>query len=50
MLEYDPIDNSKGIDSTRNKLVSKECWMCHFWFYLDKNFNMKIICAMVVMK
>ena len=39
MLEYDRIDNSKGIDSIRNKLVSKECWMCHFWFYLDKNFD-----------
>ena len=39
MLEYDRIDNSEGIGSTRNKLVSKECWMCHFWFFIDKNFN-----------
>ena len=39
MLEYDRIDNSEGIDNTRNKLVSKECWMCHFWFFIDKNFN-----------
>ena len=39
MLEYDRIDNSEGIDSTRNKLVSRECWLCGFWFYLDKNFK-----------
>ena len=30
MLEYDRIDVSEGIDSTCNKLVSKECWLCHF--------------------
>ena len=39
MLEYDRIDNSEGIDSTHNKLVSKECWLCHFWLFIDKNFN-----------
>ena len=39
MLEYDRIDNSEAIDSTRNKLVSKECWLCCFWYFIDKNFN-----------
>ena len=39
MLEYDHIDVSEGIDSTCNKLFSRECWLCHFWYYLDKNFN-----------
>ena len=39
MLEYDRIDKSEGIDSTRNKLVSKECWLCCFWYFIDKNFN-----------
>ena len=39
MLEYDRIDSSEGIDSTRNKLVSRECWMCHFWYFAYKNFN-----------
>ena len=39
MLEYDRIDVSEGIDSTCNKLVGRECWLCHFWYYLDKNFN-----------
>ena len=39
MLEYDRINISEGIDSTRNKLVSRECWLCGFWYYLDKNFK-----------
>ena len=39
MLEYDRFDNSEGIDSTHNKLVSKECWLCCFWYFIDKNFN-----------
>ena len=39
MLEYDRIDVSAGIDSTYNKLVSRECWLCHFWYYLNKNCN-----------
>ena len=39
MLEYDRIDISEGIDSTCNKLDSRECWLCHFWYYLDNNFN-----------
>ena len=33
MLEYDRIDASECIDSTCNKLVSRECWMCHFWYF-----------------
>ena len=39
MLEYDRIDVSEGIDSAYNKLISRECWMCHFWYFLGKNFN-----------
>ena len=39
MLKYDRTDVSEGIDSTCNKLVSRECWLFHFWYYLDKNFN-----------
>ena len=39
MLEYDKIDNKEGIDSTKNKLVSRECWLCSFWYFTDKNFR-----------
>ena len=32
------IDISEGID--RNKTsASKECNICHYWYFLDKNFN-----------
>ena len=38
MLEYDKIDISEGID--RNKTsASKECNICPYWYFLDKNFN-----------
>ena len=37
MLEYDKIDISEGID--RNKTsVSRECDICHHWYFLDKSF------------
>ena len=40
MLEYDRIDVSEGIDIKRigNKIL-KECSLCHFWYFIDKNFN-----------
>ena len=38
MLEYERIDISDGIDAgTSNK--SKECMLCHYWYFLDKNFS-----------
>ena len=39
MLECDRIDVSEGIDSTCNKLISRECWLCGYYYFLDKNFN-----------
>ena len=45
MLEYDRIDLSEGIDTSQNKLVSRECGLCHFYYFLDKNFNyQKYLC------
>ena len=38
MLEYDRIDISEGID-INNANVSKECDICHYWYFLDKNLN-----------
>ena len=36
MLEYDRIDISEGID-TNITSTSKECNICHCWYFLDKN-------------
>ena len=38
MLEYDRIDSSEGIDTDETS-ASKECNICHYWNFLDKNFN-----------
>ena len=38
MLEYDRIDVSGGIDiGKRNK--SRECDVCHYWYFLVKKLN-----------
>ena len=38
MLEYDRIDISEGIYTDKTS-ASKECNICHYWYFLDKNFN-----------
>ena len=38
MLEYDRIDISEGIDTDKTN-KSSECNICHYWYFLDKNFN-----------
>ena len=38
MLKYDKTDISKGIDINKTN-ASKECDICHYWYFLDKNFN-----------
>ena len=38
MLEFDKIDISEGIDTNKTS-ASKECNICHYWYFLDKNFN-----------
>ena len=38
MLEYDRIDILEGIDTNKTS-TSKECDICHYWYFLDKNFN-----------
>ena len=39
MLEYDRIDLNEGIDVNKNKLASNECWICGYWYFINKNFN-----------
>ena len=38
MLEYERIDISEGIDIDKTN-KSKECMLCHYWYFLDKNFS-----------
>ena len=36
MLEYERIDISDGVDVNMSG-KSKECMLCHYWYFLDKN-------------
>ena len=38
MLYHDRIDVSKGIDVNKTN-KSKECDICHYWYFLDKGFK-----------
>ena len=39
MLEYDRIDISEGIDINKCEETSRECSLCKFHYFLDKNFK-----------
>ena len=38
MLEYEKINISDGIDVNKSD-KSKECMLCHYWYFLDKNIS-----------
>ena len=38
MIEYDRIDISEGIDVDMSD-KSNECMLCHYWYFLNKNFS-----------
>ena len=38
MLVYERIDISNGIDVNKS-YESKECTLCHYWYFLDKSFS-----------
>ena len=45
MLEYDRIDLSEGIGTNKNILTSKKCYLCDYWYFINKNFNyLKYMC------
>ena len=37
-MEYDRIDISEGIDMIKTN-KSRECGICHYWYFLDKIIN-----------
>ena len=39
MIEYDRIDVSEGID-TNKTIASKECNICHYWYFLNRNYDL----------
>ena len=39
MLGYNRIDISEGIDIKKFKGTSRECSLCKFYYFLDKNFS-----------
>ena len=45
MLEYNRIDISEGIDVKKCNETSKQCSLCKFYYFLNKNFNyQKYLC------
>ena len=38
MIEYERIDISESIDINKTN-KSKECMLCHYWYFLNKNFS-----------
>ena len=38
MIEYERIDISERIDLNKTN-KSKECTLCHYWYFLHKNFS-----------
>ena len=38
ILEYDRIDISEEININKTN-ASEECDICHYWYFLDKNFK-----------
>ena len=38
MIEYERIDISEEIDVNKSN-KSKECMLCHYWYFLGKNFS-----------
>ena len=43
MLQYQKIDVSEGIDVNKTR-ASKECELCHYWFFKDVRFKFDHVC------
>ena len=49
MLEYDRIDISEGIDVNKTN-ASKECDICHYWYFKDIGFKYEPCCHDLMLK
>ena len=38
MIQYERINISEGVDLNKTN-KSKECMLCHYWYFLHKNFS-----------
>ena len=47
MIEYDRIDLDEGIDLNETSNY-RECLLCNFWYFLDKNFNYIIVMVVTI--
>ena len=49
MLHYDKIDVSEGIDINKTS-KSKECNICHYWYFLNKGLKFQLyVCNFLMM-
>ena len=48
MLEYDKINIDEGIYVDKNELISKECIICRYWYFINKILIIKDMYVMVV--
>ena len=48
MLRYQKTDVSEGIDVNKTS-ASKECELCHYWFFEELELNLKSMFVMDVM-
>ena len=48
MLEYDKINIDEGIYVDKNELISKECIICTYWYFINKILITKDMYVMVV--
>ena len=39
-MQYERIDSSEGIDTNKTN-ASKECMLCHYWYFKDLEFKFK---------
>ena len=39
MLEFKRIHVLEGTGVNKSRDKSKECDLCHYWYFIDKNFN-----------